>query len=155
MTHSSIRPLRRDDLHRVGQLVDANTMFPSAMLADMTAPYFAGQAAEQRWCVFDREGVQGVAYCVPEPLTDRCWNLLLIAVDPDRHGAGIGTALMRHVETDLAGLGARLLLVETSGQPEFERTRGFYAGLGYERAALIRDYYADGDDKLVFRKRLD
>ena len=152
MTQPPIRPLDRADLARVGHLVDANEMFPSEMLADMTAGYFAGDSS-QRWIVAEQGGqVEGVAYIVPEPLTEGTWNTLCICVDPAAHGQGIGTALMRHIEDELRSEGARVLLVETSGTPGFERTRRFYDMLGYEREARIRDYYSAGDDKIVFRK---
>ncbi|WP_285713101.1 GNAT family N-acetyltransferase [Erythrobacter oryzae] len=154
MTHIAIRPLARGDLPCVAHLVDANAMFPSEMLADMTAGYFAGDPS-QRWIVAGRGGaVEGVAYTVPEPLTEGTWNTLCICVDPAAHGQGIGAALMRHIEDELRKQGARVLLVETSGTPAFERTRGFYDMLGYEREARIRDYYSAGDDKIVFRKAL-
>jgi ribosomal protein S18 acetylase RimI-like enzyme len=87
-------------------------------------------------------------------MTEGTWNLLLIAVHPERQGEGIGAALMTHAETILAAQGERVVLVETSGLPEFERTRGFYDRLGYEREARIRDYYRAGEDKIVFRKAL-
>jgi RimJ/RimL family protein N-acetyltransferase len=48
-----------------------------------------------------------------------------------------------------------MLLVETSGLPDFERTRTFYAKCGYEEEARIRDFYAVNDDKVVFRKVLN
>ncbi len=51
--------------------------------------------------------------------------------------------------------GGRMLLVETSGLPDFERTRAFYRKCGYEEEARIRDFYAAGDDKVVFRKVLN
>ncbi len=120
----------------------------------MTAPYFQGEVSSHRWIVFDVKGVEGVGYYVPEQLTEGTWNLLLIAVSPDQHGKGIGTKLMRYVEEELAQEGVRILLVETSGVPESERTCGFYDMLGYDREALIRDYYAKGDDKVIFRKEL-
>ncbi len=154
MTLKSIRPLERDDLGRVGHLVDSNAMFPSDMLGDMTAAYFDGESDVHRWIVFDQHRVDGVAYFVPEQMTEGTWNLLLIAVDPEAHGQGIGSRLMRFVENELAGEDVRILLVETSGVPDFARTRGFYEMLGYEREARIRDYYAAGDDKVIFRKAL-
>lgn len=155
MVQITIRPLLRGDLPRVAHLVDANAMFPSAMLDGMTAAYFAGDSDSQRWIVAERQGaVQGVAYTVPEPLTEGTWNTLCICVDPEAHGQGIGSALMRHIEAGLRGEGARVLLVETSGTPGFERTRGFYDMLGYDREARIRDYYTTGDDKIIFRKAL-
>ena len=80
--------------------------------------------------------------------------MLLIAVDPSRHGQGIGTALMRHIERDLASRGGRVLLVETSGSEAFSRTRGFYRAIGCDEEARIREFYAVGEDKIVFRKAL-
>ena len=65
----------------------------------------------------------------------------------------MGRALMEHVERALAER-ARILLVETSGKPEFERTRGFYERIGYQRIATIPGYYDVGDDKVVFWKSL-
>jgi ribosomal protein S18 acetylase RimI-like enzyme len=154
MINNLIRPLERGDLERVGYLVDINDMFPSHMLEDMTTPFFAGNNATHRWLVFDHDGVDGVAYYVPEQLTAGTWNLLLIAVDPKRHGEGIGSALMKFVEAELEKDGQRILLVETSGTSRFERTRSFYKMLGYDSEARIRDYYAAGDDKVIFRKSL-
>lgn len=153
MHHDHIRALSRADLDRVAFLVDANAMFPSDMLSDMTAPFFGGDAS-QRWLVFDDGQVDAVCHFVPEALADSVWNLLLIAVDPQRHGHGLGTRLMRAVEEQLADEDARLLLVDTSGKEDFRRTRDFYAMLGYEREARIRDYWAEGDDKVTFRKML-
>jgi serine/threonine-protein kinase len=50
--------------------------------------------------------------------------------------------------------GARLFLLETSSLPYYELTRRFYLKQGYDREAVLRDYYSDGDDMVVFRKRL-
>ncbi|QFT78419.1 GNAT family N-acetyltransferase [Erythrobacter sp. THAF29] len=154
MTQSNIRPLRRGDLDRVAHLVGVNEMFPPEMLKGMAGPFLAGETGEHRWVVSEGESIDGVAYYVPEQLTEGTWNVLMIAVDPEVHGRGIGSQLMRHIEDELSRDGVRILLVETSGLPEFKRTRGFYDMLGYDREARIREFYAAGDDKVIFRKAL-
>lgn len=61
---------------------------------------------------------------------------------------------MRYVEESLASQGEGILLVETSGQQSFEATRAFYRKCGYDQEATIRDFYQEGEDKIVFRKAL-
>lgn len=73
---------------------------------------------------------------------------------PDQQGRGRGSALLRQVEQLLAARGGRLLLAETSGQPEFAGARSFYERCGYQSEGQIRDFYADGDHKIIFRKVL-
>ena len=45
--------------------------------------------------------------------------------------------------------------METSGTDDFEYVREFYRKSGYEEEARIREFYAAGVDKIVFRKRLN
>jgi ribosomal protein S18 acetylase RimI-like enzyme len=149
-----IRPTVAADLPALKTIISVNQMFPAEMLDNMIGSFLAGEAAEERWLTVDDDGPIAVAYHVPERMTDGTYNLLLIAVHPDRHGNGIGAALMRHVEHDLAARGGRLLLVETSGGDEYARTRGFYRHLGYTEEARIREYYAAGEDKVIFRRAL-
>lgn len=49
---------------------------------------------------------------------------------------------------------ARLLLVETSGLPDFSAARAFYEKHGFTREARIGDFYQEGDDKLVYVKKV-
>ncbi|MFI7275912.1 GNAT family N-acetyltransferase [Streptomyces sp. NPDC049879] len=126
-------------------------LFVTAMMAG----YFGGAAEEGHRClVDDADGLRAVAYRQPKPAADRVWDLTMIAVRPGHQGRGIGTALLRHVEEELRGDGQRLLLVDTSGTPPYDRARTFYAGCGYAEEARVRDYWADGDDLVVFRKAL-
>ena len=90
----------------------------------------------------------------PTPGTDRTYDLYWIAVDPALQGAGGGTALLTEVERMLAGDGARMLVVETSSRPEYVATRAFYSRRGYDEAARVRAFYAPGDDRVIFTKRL-
>lgn len=151
----TIRPLRAADLPSLQGVIGATGLFPPALLDGMVAGFLDGTAGDAFWLAEDAEAPAGLAYCAAERMTEGCWNLLLIAVHPDRQGQGLGAALVRRVEQVLAGHGARLLLVETSGLPGFAGTWEFYRRTGFTEEARIRDFYAAGEDKLVFRKRLD
>jgi ribosomal protein S18 acetylase RimI-like enzyme len=61
---------------------------------------------------------------------------------------------LQYVENALRTAGQRLLLVETSGSADFKRTRAFYTKCGYQAEARVRDYYALGEDMVMFRKDL-
>ena len=102
----------------------------------------------------DGEQPTFVAFCAPEQMTEGTWNLYLIAVYADLQSKGYGRKIMTYLENLLARQGARVLLVETSGLPEFERTRSFYHQCDYTEEARIRDFYKAGEDKVVFWKSL-
>jgi ribosomal protein S18 acetylase RimI-like enzyme len=95
----------------------------------------------------------GYACYGPTPDTDRTFDLYWIAVDPAVQGTGGGTRLMTEVERRLEGLNARMLVVETSSRPEYAPTRAFYEHRGYAEAARVREFYAPGDDRVIFTKR--
>jgi len=87
----------------------------------------------------------------PTPCTLGTYDLYWMAVDPEAQGTGIGTALLLEMERRLAGL-ARLIVIETAGRPDYEGTRAFYQGRGYSPVSVIPDFYAPGDDQVVFVK---
>jgi ribosomal protein S18 acetylase RimI-like enzyme len=99
--------------------------------------------------------VHGFAYYAPTEMTDRTWHLYWIFVDKSTQAKGLGAKLMRHVEDEIRAAGGRVLVVETSGLPNYEPTRRFYLRLGYKQVATIPDFYADGDDMAVYWKRLN
>ncbi|MGH7483554.1 MAG: GNAT family N-acetyltransferase [Longimicrobiales bacterium] len=89
------------------------------------------------------------------PCTLGTWDLYWIAVSPDCQRTGVGTHLLQEVERRLARDEARLVIIETSSQPGYAPTRAFYERHGYEQVARVPDFYAPGDDRLIFTKRLD
>lgn len=96
----------------------------------------------------------GFAYFAPTPMTDRTWHLHWIVVEKQTHSKGIGSKLLKYVEDHVAAAGSRLLLIETSSLPSYEPTRKFYLKHAYKQAAQIPDFYADGDDQIIFHKRI-
>jgi ribosomal protein S18 acetylase RimI-like enzyme len=90
----------------------------------------------------------------PTPLTEGTWDIYWLAVTTNQQSQGIGKALLAFAENIIKETKGRLALIETSSKPEYEATRHFYQAQGYELAGRIVDFYAPGDDKLVFQKRL-
>lgn len=87
-------------------------------------------------------------------LTDGVYDLYWIIVDENAKGSGIGRALIEKTEEILRGLGARMLVAETSGLPAYAASRGFYLACGFAEEARIKEFYKPGDDIVFYVKRL-
>jgi len=98
--------------------------------------------------------MQGYACFGPHSLTQGTYDLYWIVVDPTAQGHGIGHALLARVEAEVQARGGRLLLVETSGTPAYAPARRLYETSGYRCEAVVHDFYAPGDDLLIFSKDL-
>lgn len=90
----------------------------------------------------------------PRSLADGVHELYWIIVDPALRGARIGRALIEKTAAVLGRLGARMMVAETSGLPEYEGTRAFYLKCGFAEEARIKDFYKPGDDIVFYVKRL-
>jgi GNAT superfamily N-acetyltransferase len=125
-------------------------------LEEVLFDYHAREHANGHRCVTAwRSGEPiGFVYWAPAAMTDRTWHLWWIAVRRDLQSLGSGTRLLARCEAEVRAAGGRLLLIETSSLPGYEPTRRFYTEHGYAAASAIPDFYADGDDLLVFHKRL-
>ena len=125
------------------------------ILGELLADWHAGLTGDHIAISYERDGQPiGFAYYAPTPMTVGTWHLYWLFVAKAIHARGIGSELLRHIEADIVRAGGRVLLIETSGLPSYDLTRRFYAKHGYEQAATLRDFYCDGDDQVIFRKRL-
>jgi D-alanine-D-alanine ligase len=137
------RVFKADEVEVALELFDESATSTS----DDDAPYqFLG--------AFDDSGeLMGYACYGATPGADRTFDLYWIAMHPQAQGLGGGTALLADVERRVAVHEARMIVVETSSRPEYDATRRFYRSRGYDAAARMSDFYAAGDDRLVFTKR--
>jgi ribosomal protein S18 acetylase RimI-like enzyme len=148
----TIRPTTFDDVPDLQRVLDATELFPGELLPDMLS---GAKDAGSLWLTHEQEGrAVGFCFAAPENLADRTWNMLAIAIHPDFQGFALGSALVKHLEAQLSEQGARIMIVDTSGTDAFARTRAFYHRNGYAEEARIRDFWAEGDDKITFWKSL-
>ena len=154
MKNTNIRFSTPADLTAAKGIIDQVELFPSELLDDMFCTNPDDSEQSEFWLTYDDSAPVAIAYCAPEPMADGTWNVLLIAVHPDRQSEGIGAQIMSFVEQKLSAQGVRVLLVETSGTDHFIKIRSFYKQLGYHEEARIREYYGVGDDKIIFHKFL-
>jgi GNAT superfamily N-acetyltransferase len=154
-----IRPTIPADTPTLLTIAEGTRVFkPHELVAlrEVLDDYHEANQAEGHKSVTAEEAGQivGFAYYAPAAMTDRTWYLYWIAVRQDLQAKGAGTRLLRHVEEDIRQNRGRILLIETSSLPHYEPTRRFYLKHQYDQEAVLRDFYADGDDMVVFRKRL-
>ncbi|MDD5555935.1 MAG: GNAT family N-acetyltransferase [bacterium] len=89
------------------------------------------------------------------PLTRSTWDLYWIVTDPDRRRRGAARLMLARMEEEIRRKGATLLVAETSSLPAYGRARAFYEAAGFGEESRIRDFYAPGDDRLIYCRRFD
>lgn len=157
----NIRPATPADTAAIIGVAVASGLFPADEvdpLREAVEAVLTGQQGPDHQIALWSEEPDGppvsVAYFGPDPMTDRKWDLWMIAVTVSHQGRGIGSQLLRYTEARVREGDGRLLLIETSSLPKFDPTRAFYARQGYREVARIPDFYTDGDSKVIFAKRL-
>jgi len=151
-----VRPFKVKDIPEVMKLVGCSGLFDehgSAEVRKSMDSHFQDNDGSM-WFVSENEKIDGIVYCIPERLTDRTWNVLMLVVSGDSQGKGIGRELMEYVESELRVRGQRLVVVETSDSADFAGTRSFYGNCGYTASATVPDFYEDGDGKVICWKRI-
>lgn len=153
----SLRPVGRAQRARLEALASATGLFrpaEAAIAVQVLDEALAGDD-DYRFVGAYAGGVDtlvGFACWGPTPATTGTWDLYWLAVDPAWQGKGVGSQLLGEVESRLTAQRARLLVVETSSRADYAPTRAFYERRGFRRAALLPEYYAPGDDLLIYLK---
>ena len=90
----------------------------------------------------------------PVPITTGTWDMYWMAVHPRCYGTGVAQELDSFAEAFVRERGGYWIILETSGQAGYARTRRFFAKQRYRELARIPDFYKPGDDMIMFGKRL-
>lgn len=160
----TIRPLCRGDRSSIERILRQTQVFleMEVQCALELIDVYLNNANQKDYilaCAVDEsDQPRGYVCYGPTPLTAGTYDLYWIAVDPASHGRGVGSLLMEYVERQVSDAAssaapARLLIIETSSLPRYEAARRLYARHHYREVARIPDFYADGDDRVIYAKR--
>lgn len=86
-------------------------------------------------------------------------DIHLLAVAPDYHGSGAGTALLHHAADFAHAAGAVFLTVKTLGpsheSPAYHKTRAFYRKQGFALLEEFADFWGEGVPMLLMCKAIN
>lgn len=91
----------------------------------------------------------------PTPLTLHTWDIYWVVVGKEYQGRGLGSRLLEAAEMRIRAQRGEVIRVETSSSPGYAQTRRFYEKHSYQCAGVIPDFYAPGDDLVIYYKRLE
>ena len=152
-----IRFSEQKDIKPVLRFLDETKFFrPDEMIiADevITDAATKGPGGHYKSYVLEQKGnVVGWVCWGPTPCTVGSFDIYWLGVAPSCQGQGLGRKLMDFAEEQIRIGGGRLYIVETSGRESYLPTRAFYERIGYTVAAVVQDFYAPGDDKIIYTK---
>ncbi len=87
------------------------------------------------------------------PCTKNRYDLYWIVVHNNYRNKGLGSILLAEVEKEINENGGKAIYVETSSKEKYIPTRAFYTKNNYTIEAEMKDFYEDGDNKVVFIKK--
>jgi ribosomal protein S18 acetylase RimI-like enzyme len=157
----------RDQVHpadpaSVRRITESTSFFSAAEVEVavelVQAGLFQGEKSGYHFLFADAEEplAETIAYSCfgPIPCTQSSFDLYWIAVLNSYRGLGLGKLLLVDSEATIRRMGGRRIYVETSSRSQYAPTRIFYNRLGYLEQALIPDFYAAGDGKIIYVKEL-
>lgn len=151
--------VRQEDREAVGRLVGATGFFSKeecAIAVELVDERLARGKASGYFFLFAEEGDRLLGYTCfgPIPGTSHSFDLYWIAVDPCAQGRGLGRELLTVSERLMAELGAQRVYADTSSRLQYKPTQAFYRACGYIQEALLANFYAPDDGKVIFVKTL-
>jgi len=113
------------------------------------------EASGYIFIIAEEDGIPVAFACYGKsPCTVESFDLYWIAVHENQKAKGIGKQLMGLIEADIVKRKGKNIWIDTSSRALYEPTRQFYLKQGCEIVAELPDFYAMGDSKVVFLKKV-
>lgn len=161
MTAVSIRAAEKADRAAIeGLLAESKEFRPdeAACALELFDESFEGDGRDEDYhfaCAeAEGKGIIGFVCWGKIPLTKAACDLYWIAMAPAHRRSGVGKRMLRHLEGVLRERAITLLVAETSSLPAYAQARAFYLKEGFAEESRIADFYAPGDDRIIYCKRL-
>jgi acetoin utilization deacetylase AcuC-like enzyme/ribosomal protein S18 acetylase RimI-like enzyme len=153
------RDLTAADPGRIRDLVRATGFFNAAevqVAGELAEEYLAaGPESGYLFLMAERAGRLAGYICFGKvPMTVATFDLYWIAVSPEFQGQGLGRSLLRDTEVIAREMGGTRIYVDTSLRSQYAVTRSFYEKNGYRLESVLEDFYAPGDGKAIYSKKL-
>lgn len=151
----TIRKVIQSDLEGLKNVLDSCGLFPSELLEPMITNYFNDLKSNEIWYTcLDNNTPVAIGYCVPEKFTQGTYNLLALGVSQNAQRNGVASEMLNFLEDELKENDGRILIIETSSSDVQVGARELYKKSGYQQEAVVRDFWTEGEDKIIFRKKL-
>jgi len=153
------RLIQLSDIEAIADIVQSSGFFSAAEI-DLACDLAKEKIASGETCSYKflfaeiANKVRGYTCFGLIPATAGSYDLYWIAVDSQLRRRGIGQQLMQKTEDIIRAAGGINIYVETSSRPQYQPTHRFYESCGYVREAFLENFYAAGDGKIIFSKKL-
>ncbi|MDD5344077.1 MAG: GNAT family N-acetyltransferase [Smithella sp.] len=151
--------IRHSDIGAIADIVKASDFFSAEEIdialelaeEKLTQPH---DSSYQFLFAEDEERLVGYTCYGHIPATASSYDIYWIVVLKDFQGQGLGKLLMTETEKLIYEAGGRQIYVETSSRNQYKPTHKFYESCGYHQEAFLKNFYSDGDGKIIYAKVL-
>ena len=147
------------DIKRVMEIVESTKFFYDhevEIATELVAERLThGESTGYCFVFAEVDGVTAAYSCYgPIAMSKTSFDLYWIATHSDFRGKGIGKKLLEETCNQSRYMGCKILIAETSGLEHYAPTRAFYISNKFDLEATLKNFYAEGDDKLFYTKRI-
>lgn len=151
--------LLQSDLDYISKLVREAGVFNEEEIRvarELAEDSLNGHDLTYKFLFFRDESGEPMAYtCYGEiPLTEKRFDLYWIVVSPKVQGQGVGKKIMEATEERIAALDGKHIYAETSSTDHYIPARKLYLKHGFIEACVVKDFYRNGDDKVLYQKHV-
>jgi ribosomal protein S18 acetylase RimI-like enzyme len=148
--------VRQEDLKIVRDILESTKFFYDfeidVALELVQEKLDKGDESTYQFIFIEQDG-KTVAYGVYGlvPCTVCSYDYYWMGVRNELRGQGWGKIIVNRLKEEVRAKGGKGIYIETSSLEKYIPTQKFYDKIGCELLARFKDFYAEGDDKLIYK----